>query len=106
MNETSLNLIKEDEVDNAVYARLRTSYWSDRSGVYKKMSLVFLRRKCKGVNVVEEDVNDIGSDEVFPRIINLNDCDDGIYRIIMIDVRRDWESGYIEDWNYKLIKDI
>jgi hypothetical protein len=39
---------------------------------------------------------------VFPRIINLDACADGIYTVLVCNERRDWESGYVEDYDYQL----
>ena len=36
-------------------------------------------------------------------IINLYECDDGIYEVIMCNLSHDWETGYLDDWDLKLI---
>ena len=90
--------------ENICIARVITSVWHDSRGVYIKKSLNFLKRKSVGFNVIDEDCSNIGVDEVVHRIINFNDVPDGIYRVITCDESRDWETGAIEDWNYKLIE--
>jgi hypothetical protein len=29
-------------------------------------------------------------------------AEDGVYEVVICNERRDWESGYIEDWDYRL----
>ena len=37
------------------------------------------------------------------RITNLDVVGDGLYYLDVINEYRDWESGYVEDWEYKLV---
>ena len=75
---------KSLEQENRCVVKISTSYWHDKNGIYSKKSLRFLRRKCKGHNWISEDASMIGADEIFPRIVNLNDCEDGIYDVIIV----------------------
>ncbi len=85
--------------------RLKTSYWKDKAGsIHCKKTLTPLKRLSKGYQILGEDCDNIGADEVFPRIINVDECKDGIYKVITCNEHRDWESGYIEDYDYQLIK--
>ena len=37
-------------------------------------------------------------------IVNINDSiDDGLYTLIPVNIRRDWESGIIDHMDYKLV---
>ena len=92
-----------EERDRCV-VRLRTSSWSDKNGINTKRSLTFLRRKCKGYNMLEEDASMIGAEEVIPNIINLDACRDGVYEVVSCNESRDWETGIVDDYDYKLIK--
>jgi hypothetical protein len=84
--------------------RITTSAWSDKRGLNVKKCLSYLRRKTTGYyNIMEEDCQQIGDREVLDRIINLYSVEDGVYEVIPCDEYRDWESGYIEDYNYKLV---
>lgn len=96
--------LKKEEVVSRIFVKLSTSYWSDSRGLNMKRSIIFLKRKCRGHNYLEEDVKMVGADLVFKRILNLNQCEDGVYQIIMCDGVKDYETGIIEDWNYKLDK--
>ena len=95
--------VTEKEQKNICMVRVKTSMWSDARGAYIKKSLMFLRRKCKGFNVLEEDISAVGAEDVLPRIMNLSECGDGIYRLITCNESRDWETGYIDDYDYKLL---
>lgn len=92
---------KEDEP--LVVVRLRTSAWSDDRGLHVRRSLTYLKRKCQGFNFFEEDISNIGADEAVTGIINLDECKDGVYQIVICNEHRDWETGYVEDYEYKLI---
>ena len=100
-----LNLILADcpKEENVCTIRLTTSYWSDRNGVYTKKSLKFLKRKSKGYNILQEDCLDIGASEVIPSIINFDSVEDGVYEVIICNKSRDWETGDIDSYEYKLV---
>ena len=84
--------------------RLITTYWHNSTGVFQKKTLRFLRRKCKGFNVLEEDCSIINASEVVTRIRNLDECKDGIYQVITCNEYSSWETPHIiEDYDYKLI---
>ena len=50
-----------------------------------------------------EDISCIGAEEVLPRIINLDECKDGVYEVTACNISHDFETGYADDWDYKLI---
>ena len=83
--------------------RLRTTVWSDKNGLHLKKSLTFLRRLCIGFNILEEDSGAIGAEEVLPKIENIDGCKDGIYVVVACNERHDWESGYVDDYDYRLV---
>jgi len=88
---------------NVCVVRLITTWWYNDRGIHQKKSLNYLHRKSSGWNIVQADSSDIGVDHVFNHIVNLDSCDDGIYEVIACNFGTDWETGYIEDWDYKLI---
>lgn len=105
MNHKLLLNTPEERIDekHEVFVRLRTSCWGDCDGLHMKKSLTYLKRKCVGFNVVEEDVSSIGADEVFSRIVDLGKLTDGVYKVVTCNEHRDWETGTIEDYDYKLL---
>ena len=92
----------EKQVNRCV-VRLRTTMWSSGKGVFVQKSLTFLRRKSEGFNVLEEDCGATDVGHVLSRIINLNECDDGIYEVVTCNVSHDFETGHIDDYDYRLI---
>ncbi len=97
-------LNKSYHVPSKVVIRLRTTHWSSKRGIHSRKDLELLKRKSFGFNVVAEDVSMVGVKEVIPRIINLDSCEDGIYEVITCNGSKDWETGYVDDYDYKLIK--
>jgi len=90
-------------MENLVVVRVTTSYWSDKSGLHQKKSVIPIKRKCRGYNTLMEDASDIGVEEVVTRILNLDSVDDGVYEVILFNMFRDPESGYVEGYDYKLV---
>lgn len=97
-----LSEISED-VFHEVVVRISTSCWSDRKGFYEKRSFIFLKRKCKGHNFVEEDLSCIEAEQVLAMIHNIDYVKDGVYSIVSVNEHRDWETGMIDDYDYELI---
>ena len=83
--------------------RVKTTLWADKRGLHTKKSLTFLRRQCEGFNVIAEDVIAIGAGEVLPRILNLGEVEDGIYEVVVCNESRDYETGYVDDYDYRLV---
>lgn len=87
-----------------VIVKLSRSCYRDNRGIHQKLSLNYLKRKCENFNFLDEDAVMVNTSEVFDRIINLNECEDGVYEVEMVNVYKDWETNYVEDYDYKLIK--
>lgn len=83
--------------------KLITTAWGDKNRLHLKKSLQFLRRQCGEFNILEEDARTIGVEEVLSRIIDLNSTPDGVYKVITCNEHRDYETGYIDDYGYKLL---
>lgn len=84
--------------------RIRTTVWADARGVHAKRSLTFLRRRCVGVNTLEEDLREARAADVVPHILNFMDVKDGIYEIVICNKRYDFETGYLYDYDYRLVR--
>ena len=84
--------------------RLKTTAYKDKRGaIHRKTSIIPMRRLSVGYSLVDEDADQIGADEIFPRIENLNECKDGLYQVVMVNISRDWETGTIDDYDYRLV---
>ena len=99
---TSVSAV-ESEQKNRCVVHLRTTMWTDKNRMHIKRSLTFLRRQCKGFNVLKEDIDAVGVEEVLPRILNLDECEDGVYGVVTCNEIRNWETGYIEEYDYMLV---
>lgn len=95
--------MKNNQNDTLVVVRLRRSFWHDTRGVYQRTELKYLRRNCVGWNFLHEDCQNIGAEELVPRIVNLDKCKDGVYQLIIVNPSIDWETGTMEDYDYKLV---
>jgi hypothetical protein len=69
---------------------------------YKK-SLRVLKRKSWGMNILQEECSMAGAEECARNILNFLDVEDGIYELVVCNVSRDYESGYVDDWDLELI---
>lgn len=101
----NMELLKnEKENPDRVVVRLSTiSFICSRGGIHQKKSITFLRRKCKGFNVLSEDARNSSAEDTFSRIENLHECEDGIYEVVTCNESRDFESGYIDDYDFRLV---
>jgi len=92
-----------DAPKNVCVVKITTTIWADRRGLHTKKSITFLRRKCTGFNVLEEDAGAIGAADAVNSILNLDECGDGIYEVIVCNETHDWESGHVDGYDLKLI---
>jgi hypothetical protein len=88
-----------------VVVKVTTSKYRTKRGFAKTRFVEFLRRKSDSdlIYSIEEDSSCGGADSVVDRIINLNEVEDGIFLMIWLNERRDWETGNVEEWDYKLV---
>jgi hypothetical protein len=100
-----LTVIGVGEKPKTAVVKVSTSCYQTGRGFTMTKRIEFLRRKSdrEYVYSIEKDVSCGGADSVIQRIVNLNEVEDGVYKMIWINEFRDWESGYIEDWDYKLV---
>ncbi|MBV1889161.1 MAG: hypothetical protein KUG67_02840 [Proteobacteria bacterium] len=83
--------------------RVRTCRWSNGRGLCLKKSVTVLKRKSSGYNLLEEDINNLGAEEVMACITNLNEVDDGLYLFSLTNISSDWETGQVDDYDYVLV---
>lgn len=88
--------------ESQTVVKIVTSYWHDKNGAYAKKSLKVLKRKSWGYNILLEECGMNGA-EVIGRILNFNEVNDGIYELIVCNISKDWETGYVDDWDLKLV---
>jgi hypothetical protein len=90
----------DEEVDVEVYKLVTTSWVNDR-GLHLKKSLILQKRLSSGYQILYEDA--IMDSESIGSITNLLNCKDGFYFIKTINVSRDYETGYIDSYDYELV---
>lgn len=83
--------------------RVRTSAYAKRNGLVHTKSVTVMRRMSRGHDFLDEDASMVGADLVMARITNLHEVDDGLYQVVTVNEGRDWETGYLEEWDYKLV---
>jgi len=104
-SETPFSMIVNgpmESVNSRTIVRVKTSYWADEAGLQLRRTVRFQRRKCEGVNVLENDIYDIGACEAAMLISNLMTVDDGLYDVQMEITGRD-DSGLPDTWFYTLV---
>ena len=73
------------------FVRIRTSWWSDSRGVYERRAVTWLRRLSDSdFHLFEADVDAMGAEDSLKRIINLGECEDGIYQVVACNEHYDW----------------
>lgn len=100
-----LNIFAPDTVveENVCVVKITTYYYSTNRGLRIQKTIDILKKKCKGINVLTEDLSAIGAQEVAENIININEVRDGVYKVVTCNEHRDWETGDIDEYQYKLI---
>ena len=93
--------MKDD--DNICVVRLKTECWSTSRGVFTSKKLNYLKRKCVGCNILQDESLNTGPEDVINRIINLMSVPDGVYVFEACNIFRDCETGCIDDCDYRLV---
>lgn len=106
MENCNLKNISDLETGNdekmRIVVRLNRSFWHDKNGVYQRVTLRYLKKCMRGDNLLDYDCSNLGAEEIIPTIKNLNESKDGVYELVICDVKTD-EYGYCEDYKYRLI---
>ena len=83
--------------------RVKTSWWNDNRGLHSRKDILTMKSLSKGYQILEEDAKNIGAPQVVERIVNLDECEDGLYEVIIVNEGYDWETGCLDDYDYKLV---
>lgn len=84
--------------------RLSTEYYQSGSKYNIKKVITPIKRKSSGYNLIVDGSYDVGIEEVLSNIINIDECEDGIYVVDTTNISRDYWTGEIDDYQYKLIE--
>lgn len=98
---------KKDWQARLLIVRVTTEYFKSKNGsliVQKKIKPLKRKSTQDGLWCLEHDVDCGGVDYLLKGIINLNDVDDGVYEMKMVNITHDFESMYVDGWDWKLVK--
>ncbi len=99
----ALDLSPSDDKGCRSVVRLKTSYWTTPRGLHMRQDLIRLKRLSWDYQILEEDAASIGAEDVWTKIVNLAECEDGLYTVETCNPSHDWESGYLDDYDYRLV---
>lgn len=82
--------------------RLKTEFFQ-RGNSFNQQKSVRVLKKQTTFDLLAEEASSVGVEEALQNILNLNECEDGVYHLVVCNELRDIETGYIDDWNFELI---
>ena len=84
--------------------RVTTSAWENSGALYIKKTIKTLKRKSVeyGRGFIHDECSNCGVEEFYPRIINFDTVKDGVYELALINLSRDFETGYVDDFDLEL----
>lgn len=82
--------------------RVQTEAYKKGDTYFYGKSIRVLKRKTT-YDFVKDEVDNIGTIDGLENIINLNDVSNGVYEVVVDHESYDIETGYLDDWNFKLI---
>lgn len=105
--DIDLSKLEMDEAaDNGAcrsVVRLTTSCWKDaKGGIHITRSILPLKRKSFGFQILQEDSDNIGADEVIHAIRDIYKLRDGVYSVNVCNPKYCYETGYLEEYDYQL----
>lgn len=84
--------------DRKLIIRLSTNEFRQGDRIVFQKSI----RPLKSVSDLElSDLFD--GDDLFDQIENIDCCEDGIYELKAVNISTDWQTGYVDDWDLKLL---
>jgi len=96
--------VNDEKEINRVVVRIRTTAFKTRRGAAIRKDIYVLQKQCCGFNFFEEEIDMIGMEDVVKRIVNLNQCEDGVYEVLTCNEKKDWETGCVEDYDFELVR--
>lgn len=104
MSDDIIELVQKVTEPHREVLRLRTTAWQDeRGGIHIRKDLIPMRKKSFGFQLLQEEAPMVGVDLMVDRIVNLNKLPDGLYVSAICNESRDWETGTVDDYDYKLV---
>jgi hypothetical protein len=92
---------EDQEEPSCEVVRLRVSEYKSQRGYAVRIELNRVERHCTGYQPLKEDFSNGG--ELISRITNLLDVKPGLYEVRATNFSKDWETGYVDDWDLVLV---
>jgi hypothetical protein len=91
------------EQESLVIVRLTKSSYKRGNKYSKEISISLLKSKSKNENGWLDEEASNGFDSFMESITNLDSCKPGIYQFVTCNLSRDWETGIVDGYDFKLI---
>lgn len=88
--------------EHRLVVRLKTTAFRTKRGYKFQISLERSAKHSFGHDILDEEFSNIDGDAVMG-IVNLAECMDGLYEVVACNESRDWETGYIDSYDLKLV---
>jgi hypothetical protein len=99
-----LDFLRDKKNSEKLIVRLTTYQWKNDRSLHTQKTLTYQTRLSKrAMNFLLEDAAMIGADVVAKKIINLYECEDGLYQVTTVNEKYDWETQTLEEYDYQLI---
>lgn len=101
-NEEELLALYDKRNESHFFIKVTICHWHDKNGLHMRKDISVLSRKSgkSWVHWFNEDFSNSGADTVFK---NFKHLEEGTYKVTM-KTFKDWETGYVDDWEYKTEK--
>ena len=98
-----LSFINPSPSDDIAVVRLKTSYWASSRGLHQQRNITYMKRLSEGWHPLQDDSHAMCAEDIITAIANLDQCKDGLYEVVIINIKRDYETGDIEQYDYMLL---
>lgn len=94
--------VKSQKQKNICVVRVQTEGYKKGDTYFYGKSVRVLKRKTT-FDLIHEEVSNIGVIDGLENIINLVNISDGLYEVVVAHESYDCETGYLDDWSFKLV---
>lgn len=89
-------------MDKICVVRMGTEAFKRGDTYFYGRTIRVIKKKTE-VDYLHEDCQNVGIQEAIENILNIHIVKDGIYQLVFCNVSKDCETGYIDDFNFKLL---
>lgn len=95
--------MSDEEPAPRVVVRVRTSVFARNGGLTFQRDIYPLKRQCEGHEFFGEDISMSGADLTLEKTLNALSVKDGLYEVRICNVKKDWETGTVDDYDFELV---